>query len=160
MKCVWVLRVALLLLWTPSFALDGVTDFVCTVHVCCVNACVLWWLLSTCHASATDGTGSVGAAGVQFLVGFLVQHTVHCVPRPDGVKHCTHWNAIFYMLVIADVLAALCLTPIVLKDARHVLRKWGCTTSCCGRAATPQNASRPNAAGYNSIAQEDNTDNT
>ena len=60
---------------------------------------------------------------VQYLVGWLVQHTVDCVTKADGTKHCTHWDAIFYMLVIGDVLAALCLSHLVYRDLKYFCRR-------------------------------------
>jgi sugar phosphate permease len=77
-----------------------------------------------------DGTGSVGAALVQYLVGYLKTTTVTCVDRPHaglpaptghGDQSCSHWDDIFAMLLIASILAILCLTPILRKDVRLLL---------------------------------------
>lgn len=60
-----------------------------------------------------DGTGSIGAAVVQFLVGWLKDKYVKCVELPNGTEHCTHWDPIFIMLVVCNVLAALCLVRVL-----------------------------------------------
>lgn len=71
-----------------------------------------------------DGTGSVGAAIVQYLVGWLIKTTGHCITKADGDQHCSNWDAIFYMLVIGDGLAALCLAGLVFKDVGSMIRRF------------------------------------
>ena len=72
-------------------------------------------------AGIIDGTGSLGAAIVQYLVGFLKDQTCHCVkkhpddPNNDG-EVCTHWQWIFVMLIVCNIGAALLISPIVRRE--------------------------------------------
>lgn len=78
-------------------------------------------------AGIIDGTGSLGAAIVQYLVGYLKDHTCHCVklhpddPNNDDEK-CTHWQAIFLLLIGCNALACLLILPIVRRELRAY---WG-----------------------------------
>ena len=72
-------------------------------------------------AGIIDGTGSLGAAIVQYLVGFLKDQTCHCVKKhPDDPNNddevCTHWQWIFVMLIACNVGAALLISPIVKRE--------------------------------------------
>lgn len=74
-------------------------------------------------AGIIDGTGSLGAAVVQYLVGYLKDQTTHCVPKSGSVDDgdddddvCTHWQAIFIMLIACNILACALMSPIVYRE--------------------------------------------
>eukprot|EP00940_MAST-03C_sp_MAST-3C-sp2_P000153 g153.t1 len=73
-------------------------------------------------AGIIDGTGSLGAAIVQYFVGFLKDRTTHCVPLSDSADDddevCTHWQAIFAMLIACNLLACALISPIVVRELR------------------------------------------
>ncbi|CAK4143018.1 unnamed protein product [Aphanomyces euteiches] len=64
-----------------------------------------------------DGTGSVGAAVVQYLVGYLANcHPVH------GVIECS-WDKVFVLLEVGGFLSCTCLLPLMWKETSRFLRK-------------------------------------
>jgi len=75
-------------------------------------------------AGIIDGTGSLGAAVVQYLVGYLKDTTCHCSPKSpsadDDDEVCTHWQYIFLMLLVCNALGCLLLCPIVWREIRQL----------------------------------------
>lgn len=71
-------------------------------------------------AGIIDGTGSLGAAVVQYLVGYLKDNTCHCSPKhnsdDDDDEVCTHWQYIFLMLLICNACACLLISPIAWRE--------------------------------------------
>ncbi|CCI46907.1 unnamed protein product [Albugo candida] len=68
-----------------------------------------------------DGSGSLGAALSQYLIGYLSDcHHVPsgCHPKDPGCKHVCHWDPVFILLQIAPILACLCLTQLVYREIR------------------------------------------
>lgn len=80
-----------------------------------------------------DGTGSIGAAIVQFTIGALA----HCRSETEGglawtkaaaaagkkkVTVCDGWDNVFLMLILGDVLAACCIANLVWGDMGTWLR--------------------------------------
>lgn len=70
-----------------------------------------------------DGTGSIGAAFAQYLVGYLAHcHTIPagCDPTKDPDCHITcSWQPVLQALVIGTCCASLCLAPLVLRELRR-----------------------------------------
>lgn len=66
-----------------------------------------------------DGTGSIGAAFVQYLVGYLAQcHKIPkgCDPkRPDCIEVCS-WGPVFILLEVGTLLACICLTRLLYHE--------------------------------------------
>ena len=65
-----------------------------------------------------DGTGSVGAAIVQYLVG----HLANCHPDESGSIICT-WDPVFTLLEVGGCLSCICLAPLIWHEALNIWRK-------------------------------------
>ncbi|ETV99994.1 hypothetical protein H310_07442 [Aphanomyces invadans] len=64
-----------------------------------------------------DGTGSVGAAIVQFLVGYLS----NCHPVDDHTE-CT-WGPVFMLLQVSGALSCVCLGPLVANEVKMLWQR-------------------------------------
>lgn len=74
-----------------------------------------------------DGTGSIGAALVQYLVGYLAN--CHHEPRgcdPADATHCTEvcsWAPVFVLLEVGTVFSCICLTRLLYHEIMIVCRR-------------------------------------
>ncbi|GLE01732.1 hypothetical protein PINS_up010566 [Pythium insidiosum] len=75
-----------------------------------------------------DGTGSVGAAFVQYLVGYLANcHKVPkgCDPKVQPCQEVCSWGPVFLLLEVGTILACVCLTRLlyheilIIRGRRH-----------------------------------------
>ncbi|KAF1330319.1 Sugar phosphate exchanger, partial [Globisporangium splendens] len=67
-----------------------------------------------------DGTGSIGAAFVQYLVGYLAQchyEPMGCDPKknPNCIEVCS-WGPVFVLLEVGTLLACVCLTRLLYHE--------------------------------------------
>ncbi|RHZ01421.1 hypothetical protein DYB35_003363 [Aphanomyces astaci] len=66
-----------------------------------------------------DGTGSVGAAIVQFLVGYLAG----CHPVGEGGTMVCTWGPVFVLLQVSGILSCVCLVPLVANELKRTCRQ-------------------------------------
>ncbi|ETV70561.1 hypothetical protein, variant [Aphanomyces astaci] len=66
-----------------------------------------------------DGTGSVGAAIVQFLVGYLAG----CHPVGEGGTMVCTWGPVFVLLQVSGILSCVCLVPLVANELKRTCRR-------------------------------------
>ncbi|EQC39891.1 hypothetical protein SDRG_02548 [Saprolegnia diclina VS20] len=102
-----------ILLFVSGFLLGGPANLISTAISADLGTCPTLRGNTAALATVTgiiDGTGSVGAAIVQYLVGYLA----NCHTTPSG-QECS-WQPVFSLLEIGSVLSILCLVPLLWKE--------------------------------------------
>ncbi|OQR91457.1 sugar phosphate exchanger [Achlya hypogyna] len=108
------------LLFVSGFLLGGPANLISTAISADLGTCPTLRGNTAALATVTgiiDGTGSVGAAIVQYLVGYLA----NCKTTPAGGQECS-WGPVFSLLEIGSVLSIVCLLPLLWKELHRQFR--------------------------------------
>ncbi|OQS00361.1 sugar phosphate exchanger [Thraustotheca clavata] len=108
------------LLFVSGFLLGGPANLISTAISADLGTCPTLRGNTAALATVTgiiDGTGSVGAAIIQYLVGYLA----NCHKSEAGTQECS-WKPVFALLEIGGIFSCLFLTPLLYKELNRHFR--------------------------------------